>query len=145
VNCAANVQGFCPTGDVTGTLPGALTFDNGTSFNDYFDGFTFGKSISFDVKLYGPAINSPDGASTSGSTFAFSMFSDSAGTMPTLTTDSANGFAAKIDVNIDGTTTVTNSSQQTGIIATPEPGGLMLVGSAAALIGMLARLKPRKH
>src|ERR1700679_2721383 len=30
VSCAANVQGFCPTGDVAGTLPSTLTFDNGT-------------------------------------------------------------------------------------------------------------------
>src|ERR1017187_5912748 len=36
VNCAANVQGFCPTGHVTGTLPGTLNFDNGAAFNDYF-------------------------------------------------------------------------------------------------------------
>jgi len=50
-DCAANVQGFCPTGDVSGTLPGTLTFDNGTGFNDYFDGFTFGTMIVFDVSL----------------------------------------------------------------------------------------------
>src|SRR5882724_9425360 len=34
--------GPCLTGNVAGTLPGTLTFDNGTSFNDYFQGFTFG-------------------------------------------------------------------------------------------------------
>src|SRR4051812_41087129 len=28
-------------GDVSGALPGTVTFDNGTSFNDYFTGFTF--------------------------------------------------------------------------------------------------------
>src|ERR1019366_4129237 len=58
-NCAANVQGFCPTGDVSGTLPATLTFDNGTGFNDYFDGFTFGTTISFQLDFGGPAINSP--------------------------------------------------------------------------------------
>lgn len=31
-----------------------LTFDNDTGYNDYFDGFTCGTTISFDVSLYGP-------------------------------------------------------------------------------------------
>jgi len=75
------------TGDVAGALPATLTFDNGTGFNDYFEGFTFGSTLSFQVSLYGPALSSLDGVSTSGSAFAFSMFSDAAGSIPALTTD----------------------------------------------------------
>src|SRR5580704_17591870 len=77
----------CGTGDVGGQLPAAVTFDNGTALNDYFETFTFGSTLSFEVSLYGPALSSPDGISASGSTFAFSMFSDAAGTAPTLTSD----------------------------------------------------------
>jgi MYXO-CTERM domain-containing protein len=141
VSCAANIQGFCPTGDVSGTLPGTVTLDNGTGFNDYFDNFTFGSTLSFAVDLYGPAVDSPDGVSTSGSTFALSMFSDAAGTIPALTTDTTDGFAATIDVNLDGSTTVNNYSTETGIViatpvtATPEPSGL---GPAATLLVLLA-------
>src|SRR5208282_1452048 len=29
------------TGDVMGALPTTVTFDNGTAFNDYFEGFTY--------------------------------------------------------------------------------------------------------
>src|SRR5215831_13817686 len=65
-----------PIGDVDGVLPAVLTFDNATAFNDYFQTFTFGATLSFDVSLFGPALSTPDGTSTSGSTFAFSMFSD---------------------------------------------------------------------
>lgn len=134
--CAANVQGFCNKGDVTGTLPGTLAFDNGTAFNDYFDGFTFGTTISFEVSLYGPALSSPDGTSTSGSTFAFSMFSDSAGTIPALTADTTDGFAFTADVNLDGTTTVNNFSSQTGIVSgVPEPSSLVLIGTVLAFLG----------
>jgi len=102
------------TGDVSGgPLPTTLTFDNGSAFNDYFEGFTFGSSLTFNVRLYGPAVNSPDGISTSGSTFAFSMFSDAAGT------------------------TVTNFSSQTSIgspvTAVPEPSSLSLLGTALTL------------
>ena len=122
-------------GDVSGTLPATLLFDNGTAFNDYFEGFTFGLSLAFDVRLFGPAINAPDHTSPSGSAFAFSMFSDSAGTVPTLTTDSINGFATIIDINLDGSTTVTNFSDETGISQVPEPGGLAPVALLAVCFG----------
>lgn len=132
------------TGDASGALPATVTFDNGTGFNDYFEGFTYGSTLSFDVSLYGPALSSPDGTSTSGSTFAFSMFSDAAGTMPVLTTNTTNGFAVIIDVNLDGTTTGTNFSTQTSISTssvTPEPSTLLLVSIAGAVIMSFIRIR----
>ena len=110
-----------PTGDVTGVLPAPLTFDNGTAFNDYFEGFTYGSTLSFQVSLYGPALTSPDGTATSGSTFAFSMFSDAAGTMPVLTTDTTDGFAFTVDVNLNGTTTVANFRRKPPSCRQPVP------------------------
>jgi hypothetical protein len=88
----------------------------------------------FDVSLYGAALSSPDGVSTSASTFAFSMFSDSAGTMPVLTMDNADGFAFVVNVNLDGTTTLFNYSPQTSIIGVPEPNSALLIITAASLI-----------
>jgi hypothetical protein len=122
-----------PTGDVTGTLPETLSFDNLTGFNDYFEGFTYGSTLSFDVSISGMA------GGTSGSAFAFSMFSDPAGTIPVLTTDTTDGFAATIDVNLDGTTSVTDFSTQTTVepATVPEPGSLALLGTAIALLGTL--------
>jgi len=134
------------TGDVAGALPSTLTFDNGTGFNDYFEGFTFGSILSFQVSLYGPALSSPDGTSTSGSTFAFSMFSDAAGTIPALTSDTTDGFAFTVDVNLDGTTTVTNFSAQTTVVPAtpevPEPGTLPLM---AAGIGLCLAFRFRRQ
>jgi hypothetical protein len=109
---------------VSGALPATVTLDNGTAFNDYFEGFKYGSKLAFDVSLFGPALSTPDGTSTSGSTFAFSMFSDAAGTIPVLTTDTVNGFAVTVDVNLDGTTTLTN------FVATPEPGSFVLLLTA---------------
>jgi len=121
----AVVPGATLTGDVSGSLPGTLTFDNGTTFNDYFQDFTFGASLQFQVSLYGPALSAPDGASSSGSTFAFSLFSDLAGTIPALTTDTTDGFAYEVNVNLDGSTTVSDYL----VSQMPEPGTLLLVGS----------------
>jgi len=126
-------------GDVAGTLPATLSFDNGTAFNDYFEGFTYGSTLSFQLSLFGPALSSPDGTSTSGSIFAFSMFSDSLGAVPVLTTDTTNGFAFTINVNLDGSTTITNSSAQTTVVpatgppAVPEPGTLPLMAAGIGL------------
>jgi len=41
------------TGDIAGKLPGTLTFNNGTAFNDYFSGFTYGSTLSFEASLDG--------------------------------------------------------------------------------------------
>jgi hypothetical protein len=156
------LAGACPcgTGDVTGQLPGPLTFDNGTGFNDYFHGFTYGAGLSFNVRLYGPAVNTPDGVSTSGSQFAFSMFSDAAGTVPVLTTDTTHGFAFTIDVNLDGSTTVDNFSTPTNVTlssggtinpnpnpgqgpsGTPEPATFVL--TVLRLAGLRARLRQHR-
>ncbi len=129
------------TGDVGGALPSTVTFDNGTGYNDYFEGFTYGSTLSFDVSLYGPALSSPNGISTLGSTFAFSMFSDSAGTIPVLTNDMIDGFAFTVNVDLNGSTTVTNYSDQTDVepptSATPEPGGLLLVATGLMLLAFV--------
>jgi hypothetical protein len=136
------------TGDVSGALPLTLTFDNETGFNDYFEGFTFGTDLDFEVSLYGPALSSPDGVSTSGSTFAFSMFSDAAGTTPALTSDTSEGFAVTVDVNLDGSTTLDNFSSQTtvaqkGMGGVPEPGPLPLIGLGIGLC-IASRVRMRR-
>jgi hypothetical protein len=130
------------TGDVSGTLPGTVAFDNGGFFNDYFTGFTYGATISFLLNFSGPAIASPDGTSLSGSSFAFSMFSDPAGTLPTLTTDLVNGFAVIADINLDSSTTINNASAQTNVTlfaAVPEPATILLLGPALAALALLRK------
>ena len=85
-----------------GSLPGSLTLDNGTSFNDVFQGFSFGSSVSFTVTLSGQAISNPSG--TVGSAFAFSLYAAD-GITPLLTTD-PNGSVGTILLNASGTTSV---------------------------------------
>jgi hypothetical protein len=131
------------TGDATGALPGTVSLDNLTGFNDYFTGFTYGSTLSFLLNLSGPAVTSPDGISASGSEFGFSMFSDPGGTIPVLTSDSVNGYAMTAGINLDGTATITNSSSQltvtTPVTAAPEPGTLLLLSMGLAGLVFLRR------
>ena len=135
------------TGDVSGALPGTVAFDNGSLFNDYFTGFTYGNSLTFSVDLFGPAVTSPDGTSSSGSSFAFSMFSDPGGTIPVLTND-PSGFALTIDINLDGSTTPTNSSSVLtvqNVTPAPEPPTLLLLVSAFASASLLRKRRIQRH
>ena len=89
---------FFQTGDATGSLPGNLSFDNGTAQNELTQAFTYGTNIQFDVTLSGPAVG---GSAPTGSTFSFTLY-DTNGT-PYST--GPGGASVTIDINPNGTTT----------------------------------------
>jgi len=94
------------TGNVTGTLPGAVTIVNSTALNELFQGVTFGPSFSFTLVLSGPAIDAPNGIANAGSTFGLGLYD--ALQNPILTDQALiSGDAAQVDINLNGTTSVT--------------------------------------
>jgi hypothetical protein len=120
-------------GGVTGELPAPITINNTSQLNDYFQSFTFGNSLSFVVSFSGPAVDSPNGTSTSTSEFAFSTFSDQNGTVPVLTSD-PNGISATAVVNLNGSVKTSSISPDIQVQLAPEPGTLsMFIGAVAAL------------
>ena len=119
------------TGDATGSLPGTLTLDNGTLYNDVFQGFIYGNSFSFRLTLSGQALDNPGG--TFGSSFALSLY-DAGGIRPLLTTD-PNGSVLTVNLNANGTTlaetfpqSLTNSIPvAVATSAVPEPSTMVLL------------------
>lgn len=102
------------SGNAAGLLPGPVTLINSTAFHDYFHGITLGTTISFVVTLSGPAVDTPNGMATAGSTFAISLYAAD-GVTPILTNQgAASGAIALIDVNLNGSTTTTAFPTATG-------------------------------
>ena len=140
-------------GDVAGDLgAGTLTLHNTPGFNDAFLGFTFGSQIVFDVTLSGAALNSPSGAVSEGSSFAFSLYKNDA--MTALST-SADGSLVRLDV-VPGTgaVNVTSSALFTGgpmahadpvgpATVTPEPS-TFLPALAATTLGLAYAARRRR-
>ena len=110
------------TGDATGSLFNTLTLQNTTAFNDDFVSETFPSTISFLLSFSGPAVNNPDPAFASGSTFGFGIFD--ANQNPILTTN-PNGFAFTVNVGPGGAFQEANFTAGANLtaaaVATPEP------------------------
>ena len=127
-------------GDVSGALPGDITFDNATAFNDYFQQVTFGTSFSFILSLTGPALSAPDGTATAGSTFSVGLFDQDQNVI--LTNQSVVG---QVDVNLDGSTTVTafptaNGGPSVFSAEIPEPTSLCLSTLALFVLAPFQRV-----
>jgi hypothetical protein len=125
-------------GSVTGSLPNTLSIVGSTS-NDYFEGLTFGDSLTFDVTLSGAGVSlAGDAAGTSGTIFQLSFF-DPTISFPLFSSD-PSGATALIEVAADGAVTTDALPNEGGvnsdasIVATPEPGTLSLF----ALGGLMA-------
>jgi hypothetical protein len=139
------------TGDATGSLPGTLTLDNGTVYNDVFQGFTFGNSFGFNLTLSGPAIDTPSG--TVGSAFAVSLYAAD-GITPLLTTD-PNGSVSTVYLNANGTASAevfpqsptdnTAAASVTALTAVPEPSTLTMVLLLSSLQAALILLRSARR
>lgn len=134
-NASLQISGFTTNGTLAGTatdagggagaLPGTLTIANSGSFNDVFQGITFGTTLSFIATFSGAATSA-----TFGSTFAFSLY-DAAGANTLLGTNS-DGSVLDILANPNGTQTITSGSP--AVTATPAP---VPESSGALSLGLL--------
>jgi hypothetical protein len=114
-----------PFGDVTGSLPGPVTINNTTGFNDYFEDLTFGNFVDVFVDLNTPVVS---GNAAFGSSFFLYILDDQ------FNPQFGNP-AVEIDIANDGSQTATNNSAGEVVISSgssnpvPEPSSLLLLGS----------------
>lgn len=135
---------------VSGALPGVVTIANSTAFNDYYQPFTFGSSFQFILALDGPAITSPNGTATSGSSFGLSLY-DQTGSFPLLTTD-PNGFAGIAEILLDGRVSTTTfpasafgpSAVTFASIAIPEPATFGSLLTSLLVLGVSVAWRGRR-
>jgi hypothetical protein len=134
---------FFQNGDASGTLPGDLSFDNGTPLNELTFGLTYGTTITYDVTLSGAAVG---GSAPDGSTFAFTLYDANGNSY-------ADGPATvTITINPDGSTTGTaypsigggySGASVSPAGAVPEPSTLALGGLGLATLSGWVRLRRR--
>jgi hypothetical protein len=133
------------TGSVVGLLPGTVTFTNNTALNEYFEGFKYGASFSFTLTLSGPALDSPNGTATAGTTFGLGLYDQNQN--PILTNQGATtGFAGQVDILLNGSTSATAFPNGTGpsvVTFTRVTNGVPDPGSTVLLLGLaMAGLLP---
>lgn len=112
-------------GNVTGSLPGAVTMNNGTAFNDYFHAVQFGEAFSFVVEFSGNV--SP---SLLGTSFALALYAADGATP--LLTDDISGSLVRFELSSAGIDFLSNSSAvQVTPVPLPAAAWLLLSGMAA--------------
>lgn len=130
------------SGDVSGSLPASVTFDNGSAYNDLFQAISLGSALDFDLTFTGDFLSH---AGSVGTSFALSLYGDdqlsllgnydpNSGSLMKidLTPPSSQGAAAAIDVIVSDAIAV-----QVQVI--PEPGSVALWAAGLLLVVATSR------
>jgi hypothetical protein len=121
-------------GSVNGALPGTVSLNNGTAFNDYFHAAQFGEAFSFVLQLTGNVSNP---ASVLGTSFALALYAADAVT-PLLSGD-ISGSILRFELSPDGVDYETFGSVQVSPVPLPAAVWLLLSG----VIGLLGMARSR--
>jgi len=133
------------TPTVTGTLPGTVVINNSTGFNDLFQEAQFTNSLQFLVTFGGDAVNSPNPAALSGSSFGFALYAADQTTL--LIAGGSQGFPLFVNVGPNGVIALDEPPTR-GVTFTevdiPEPGFLpSMAGLLACTLAYAARRKSK--
>jgi hypothetical protein len=139
------------TNESSGMLPGTVSLDNSTTFDDYTEELTYLTTITFDLVLYGPAISYPNGQG--GGTFTLDFFDNNGNYQ--FTNDPQNDVPVfTVDINPNGTTTATTYPSQnngppvvtfSGPTEVPEPTSIALLCGGLLVLAVLGRRRLAKR
>jgi hypothetical protein len=131
----------------TGTLPATVSLSNSNA--EYFEGITFGTTISFNLQFSGTAITSPSGTG-SGSTFTLTLL-NSTQDGAYLTSNVNDGFLLEFNIDPHGNITpvafptdtgapsVVSIAAATGVVPEPATWLLAAVGLVILPLKLLIR------
>jgi hypothetical protein len=121
-------------GGVTGDISSSLTFSESNAFNEFFQGFTAGTSLAFDV-----AISRNTDAGITPDSFIFSILDS---TLGAITTSGPAGQSVQFDITspiigVDAVQSFNGNGDYTGVNASvvPEPSANLL--ALASIFGVL--------
>jgi hypothetical protein len=131
--------------DAVGGPPSFISFDNQSPLNEGIIQLDIvpNTPITFGFGISGPAVDTPDGTSLSGTTFSIGLFDPYFD--PILTSD---GIIGLVNLNINGTGTVQTFSSAITITdlnppppAVPEPSTLVLFATGLTVTAALIRIR----
>jgi hypothetical protein len=125
---------FFADGEVTGTLPGVVAIGNGSAFNALFSSIGLGTRFGFDLSFSSGAT----GSAPADSVFSVALYGDDQVTQLGHP-DPFLGSLLRFEVSAAGVAPVPSDDELAGVSAVPEPGTLMLVLPALALLGAARR------
>lgn len=124
-------------GSVNGALPGTVSLNNGTAFNDYFHAAQFGEAFSFVLQFAG---NVSVPTNSLGTSFALALYA--ADTMTPLLSDDISGSIVRFELRSDGVDYLTFSSDPSSpsaaqVSPVPLPAAVwLLLSGVMGLLGM---------
>jgi hypothetical protein len=133
------------SGEVSGVLPLTVSLINSESTNEYTEGMIFGNTITFDLGLYGPALDAPNGEG--GGTFTLDFLDNNGNYL--FTDDPQNDVPVlTVTINGDGSTTATTYASGnngppvvtfSGPTLVPEPSSVLLLSGGLLALVVLHR------
>lgn len=131
-------------GNVTGSLPGTVNFNNQSGYNDLFQGVKFGGKFSFNVNFSGDYFSNP---SNIGSAFALSLYAADRATVlgnGDVNSGSLVTFNLAQNGQYGAVTPYVFDSQIITITPVPEPSEWALMAGGLMALGLVARRRKQQ-
>ncbi len=137
-----------PSGGGSGSLPGGITLDNSTGFNEVYQAASVGPgnaSFQFTLTFSGAAISSPNPGATAGTSFGLGILDQNFNPFPVY---GSNDPVLLININAGSSVPVVSTVITPPILVStasvPEPSSLSLAAIGLSMAGIILVLRRRR-